>query len=354
MAKRLWLSVLLLLAIAARAWAGARDGRLDIYWIDVEGGAATLIVTPTGESVLIDAGNPGFRDPQRIVRVATELAGIRKLDHFITTHYHRDHYGGAATLSTLMPIGTVYNNGVFEGMPDDPGKEYFGFKCDQRVVLQPGDTISLRQLEKADQAATISLVCLGARQKFVVAGDDATDNTNLCASARMKDRDGSDNANSIVMLLSFGPFRFFDAGDLTWNREHDLVCPKNLVGEVDVYQVTHHGLDSSNNPLVLQSLRPTVAVMNNGFEKGCLPEVFATLQDTPSLEAIYQVHKNLRPDGATNNVPDEYIANKQDVSKCEGNHIELSVDPLGKSYMVRVSATGHERTYQTKKTSGKK
>ena len=164
----------------------------------------------------------------------------------------------------------------------------------------------------------------------------------------MKDRDGSDNANSVVALLSFGPFRFFDAGDLTWNREHDLVCPKNRVGEVDVYQVTHHGLDSSNNPLVLRALRPTVAVMNNGFRKGCLPEVFSTLKETSSLEGIYQVHKNLRPDGATNNVPDEFIANKEDDKNCKGNHIQLSVDPSGRSYTVSIPATDHEKRYETR------
>src|SRR5688500_8460365 len=103
----------------ANSLGGVKDGRLDIYWVDVEGGAATLIVTPTGESIMIDTGNPGFRDPQRIVKIATEIAGLRRLDHLVTTHYHRDHFGGASTVATLLPIGTVYDNGEFEGMPDD-------------------------------------------------------------------------------------------------------------------------------------------------------------------------------------------------------------------------------------------
>jgi hypothetical protein len=329
---------------------GARDGRLDLYWIDVEGGASTLIVTPLGESVLIDTGNPGFRDSQRIARVATEVAGIRRIDHLVITHYHGDHYGGASALSRLLPIGTVYDNGTFDGMPNDPGKDYFGFPCERRVVIQPGELIPLRKSENASDLA-VSLKCLGARQKFIEPAGTTADNTALCADARMKDRDGSDNANSVVMLLAFGPFRFFDAGDLTWNREHDLICPRNLVGEVDVYQVTHHGLDSSNNPLVLRALRPTVAVMNNGFQKGCLPEVFATLKETSSLLGVYQVHKNLRPDGQTNNVPDEFIANKENDKQCKGNHIELSVEPRGRSYYVRIPATGHERTYATRVTA---
>jgi hypothetical protein len=150
------------------------------------------------------------------------------------------------------------------------------------------------------------------------------------------------------MVVEFGGWRFFDAGDLTWNQEARLVCPKNLVGHVDVYQVTHHGLDSSNNPLVLQSLAPRVAIMNNGTRKGCLPEVFATLKETKSLRAIYQVHKNLREDGATNNVADEYIANKEADAACKGNYIKLSVSPDGKSYTVSIPANNHQREFATR------
>jgi hypothetical protein len=119
-----------------------------------------------------------------------------------------------------------------------------------------------------------------------------------------------------------------------------------LIGQVDVYQVTHHGLDSSNNPLVLRSLQPRVAVMNNGVTKGCLPEVAANLRDTPSIQAVYQVHKNLRPDGTTGNVPDEYIANRE--RECQGNYIKLSVAPDAQSYTVSLPANGHSRVFETK------
>ena len=336
------LTVLLLLT--ASALAGPADKRLDVYWIDVEGGAATLIVTPAGESVLIDTGNPGRRDPDRIVKVAGEIAGLKQLDHVVITHYHGDHFGGAITLCNLLPIKNLYDNGKFENMPDDPGKAYFDLKAEKKHVVKPGMALPLKQNKDA-KSPPLSFTFLGGKTQFIDPPASAADNATICADAREKERDGSDNANSLVMVVQFGNWRFFDAGDLTWNQEARLVCPKNLVGQVDVYQVTHHGLDSSNNPLVLRSLMPRVAIMNNGTTKGCLPEVFANLKDTPSLEAVYQVHKNLRPDGSTNNVPDEYIANLE--MACKGNYIKLSVAPDAKTYTVGIPANKHEQSYNT-------
>lgn len=334
----------LLVGWLSSAAAGPTDRRLDVYWIDVEGGAATLLVTPTGETILIDAGNPGRRDADRIVQVLTQVAGRRQIDHLVTTHFHGDHYGGAAVLSGLVPIKTVYDNGEFEGMPDRPDPTYWKFACERRVVLNPGDSLPVKQTEEAG-ATPLGIRCLGTRQQFIAAVEGVPENASICAEQRTKDRDGSDNANSVVLRVSFGDWRFFDAGDLTWNQESRLVCPRNLVGAVDVYQVTHHGLDASNNPVVLRSIQPRVAIMNNGTTKGCMPEVFETLQQTRSIQAVYQVHKNLRPDGTTNNVPDEYIANRE--RECRGHFIRLSVDPSGKSYTVAIPANRHERTFET-------
>lgn len=344
MSRSICFSLLVSSILTCSAWAEPADKRLDIYWIDTEGGAATLLVTPAGETVLIDTGNPGRRDPDRIVNAVTKVAGMQQIDHLIITHYHGDHFGGAITLATLLPIRNLYDNGQFENMPDNPGKAYFDLKAGHKHVIQPGEALELKQA--GEPAPKISLKFLGGKQKFIDPPADAPENATICAAAREKERDGSDNANSVVALVGFGGWKFFDAGDLTWNQEARLVCPKNLVGQVDVYQVTHHGLDSSNNPLVLRSLTPRVAVMNNGVTKGCLPEVFGNLKETASLEAIYQVHKNLRPDGATSNVADEFIANKEE--KCQGHYIKLSVAPDAKSYTVSIPAHGHERTYQTK------
>ncbi len=211
----LWMTCLVCLPQTAEA--GSADGRLDIYWIDVEGGAATLIITPQGESVLIDTGNPGRRDSQRIFDLAVNTAGLRKIDHLVTTHYHRDHFGGAAALSALLRVGVVYDNGEFPGGVERPDKDYLAFPADRRAVIEPGAEILLKPSPDASRPR-VSLRCLAARQQFAAPTEGTPENETICGDARSKARDGSDNANSIVLLLSLGDFQFFDAGDLTWSN----------------------------------------------------------------------------------------------------------------------------------------
>jgi beta-lactamase superfamily II metal-dependent hydrolase len=347
-AKLLMLTLILAAAVTVQAAV-----TLDIYWIDMEGGAGTLIVTPAGESILVDTGNPSRTNQQDSsaarIHAAAVVAGVSKIDYLILTHFHMDHFGGAADLAKLMPIGEVLDNGIPDHDPDGATNSqrflksiqpYRDFKAESRQVISPGQIIPLKQ---SSATAPLTFYCVGARKQFLPVPSNALPNA-FCSEGTEHAVDTTDNANSIVMLLKFGPFKFFLGGDLTWNMEGKLVCPSNLIGTVDLYQVDHHGLDLSNNPLLVRSLSPTVSVMSNGPRKGANPETLATLRSVPSLQTMWQIHRNTLG-GSNVNTDNQYIANLP--AKCEGNYIKCSVDSSGKSYTVSIPATGVSKTYAT-------
>jgi beta-lactamase superfamily II metal-dependent hydrolase len=347
MARRSFLVACLVWAVIPVLGYGAENERgLEIYFVDTEGGAATLIITPLGESVLIDCGNPGARDAERIHRVARE-AGLLAIDHLIITHWHLDHYGGVERLSQLMPIHHFYDRGIPQSLAEDPKnfplliQAYKRASHGKSTTLKPGVEIALKQREGAP---AVRLLCLCASGQVISEKAGAPENP-IARENQPQPDDPSDNARSLGFLLHFGDFRFLDLGDLTWNIEYKLVSPTNKIGLVDVYQSTHHGLPISNNPVVIRTVQPRVAVFNNGPRKGGDPGVIATLRRVPGIQAIYQVHRNVLA-GPQENTDPEFIANRDE--KCRGAGIQLAVAPDGKSYTVTVGGQGKPRRYETR------
>jgi competence protein ComEC len=348
MKKRLFIYVAVLVFVTLHATQAQRR-TLDIFYIDVEGGAATLIVTPAGESILVDAGWPGFggRDADRI-QAAMKQAGITEIDHLILTHYHTDHFGGIPELAKRVPVKNFYDHGPMSELAEDRdfASKYAAYRAaakDKTITLKPGDSIKLK---RATGLPPVTLQVLAAHREVRADKGMAGAKNPACATVALKDEDPTDNARSVAFLLRYGAFDFYDGGDLTWNIEQKLVCPANLIGEVDLYQVTHHGLNTSNNIALLQSVKPTVAIMNNGPRKGGSADTIEALRKLPSLKALYQGHRNVALT-AEQNVAEEFIANVDD--KNDAAHmITVAVDAGKKSFTVSNQRTGKSQTFPVK------
>src|SRR4051812_17951527 len=340
----MFMKTILLLGLLSFGPLFGATKNLEIYWIDAEGGAATLIVAPSGESMLVDTANrtPDDRDAKRIM-AAAQMAGLKKIDILLTTHFHGDHIGAMAALAKLIPIEMYMDHGpsVELSRPQVAAsyKAYEELSAGKRKSLKAGDRIPLKGVEvdvitSAGEAITKALKGGGAKNA-------------ACADFKEHPPEQDpDNDQSVGFVLKFGKFDFIDMGDLTWNYEQKLVCPNNLVGAVDVYQTTHHGLDRSNSPQFIWAIHPTVAVMNNGPRKGGQASVFETLRKSPGLEDIWQGHLALGTARETN-TDEKMIANLEPTAECKGNLLKLSVAPDGKYTMTNLR-TGFSKTYQSK------
>jgi hypothetical protein len=317
---------------------------LHIYWIDVEGGGATLIITPAGESILVDAGWNLDRDASRIYDVASKVAGVRDIDYFVATHWHADHYGGAIKLSQRMPIKRFYGNGPFpENVADDPAFPtlmplYRALVDGNSITLNAGARLPIRQ---AGRGPELQVQVLAASRK--VAGHSDTPNA-VCGETENPGPDPSQNADSIALLFRYGNFTFFDGGDLTRAVEEHLVCPGNLVGTVELFQIDHHGFDLSNSPVLIHSIHPRVVVVNNGPLKGAEPKTMKTLFSTPSVESVWQIHRNLQA-GKQINTSSVFIANQQAEGDGKAEFIQASAEPDGR-FSVQIGTSGTRRSYR--------
>jgi beta-lactamase superfamily II metal-dependent hydrolase len=333
---RITLTTLLVLLLCAPARAAKT---LQVYFIDVEGGQATLFVSPSGESLLVDTGWPdaGGRDADRIVSAA-HLAGVKQIDYLVVTHYHMDHVGGVPQLAARIPIRTFVDHGssVESGPEADQLVAAYKSVRDNGKYLpaKPGVVIPIRGI------VVQALTAAGSEIAKPLPGAGAPN--PLCAGAKRKDHDPSENAQSIGMLITYGKFRMIDLGDLTWNKELGLACPDNKIGTIDVYLSTHHGLDLSGAPPLVHALHPLVAIMNNGAKKGGSIEAWQTVHSSPGLEDIWQLHYALEA-GKANNAPEAFIANLEE--NCQGNWIKLSAEPDGK-FTVTNGRNGKTKTYK--------
>jgi beta-lactamase superfamily II metal-dependent hydrolase len=306
---------------------------LQIEAIDVEGGAATLYITPEHRSLLIDTGwtaNFGATNPDSAQRIiaAARRHGLSKLDYVLITHYHHDHVGALPELLSQFPVGTVLDHGPNREVPasDVPAamapfqtpalysKYVEAIRGHDHRTLKPGDSIEIGSLHLTavtSDGATIDHPLPGAGGTIAE-----------CANMQPMERNGGEeNARSLGVVLTFGQARIAAFGDLTWNMEQKLVCPQDKVGPVDLFIVTHHGSNFSNSPAMLHALQPRVAIMDNGARKGADVETFETVSKAPRLKRLWQLHLAERSD-AKNNVPEAYIAN---LSATSDQHHSLQI-----------------------------
>jgi competence protein ComEC len=306
----------LALVVGSGAAAAAQNsgGALNIYYIDTEGGQSTLFVAPSGESLLVDTGNAGERDLSRIAD-ALKTAGVSRIDHMWTTHFHGDHVGAMLELAKQFPIQHFYDHGT----PNPKDRivsaafitSYTELSQGKRTIVKPGDKVKMTGLDITTVASANTFI----RTNLTGGGRPNT----ACADVKPMDESGyfdPDNGESAGFILSYGKFRTADLGDLTWNGEIDLMCPTNRIGTVDVYLTSHHGLEKSGSPALVYALQPRVAVMNNGTRKGGDANTFKVLAASPGLEDLWQLHWAYN--AGLENSPAMFIANMDDNATIAG------------------------------------
>lgn len=329
-------------ATAKGAFAATAGKDLKIYFIDVEGGQSTLFVTPAGDSLLVDTGWPGKngRDADRIV-AAAKNAGIGKIDYVVITHYHTDHVGGVPQLVERIPVGTFIDHGPLRETNDAPTvqghdayEKVLASGKYKHIVAQPGSVLPVRGMRAVVVSADGAIIAKSL-------GGAGRSNAGPCRATPKYPVDETENRRSVGVLITFGKLRILDLGDLTHDEEVKLMCPVNKLGKIDIYIVSHHGWDQSSSPALVWGIAPRVAIMDNGAKKGGTPLVWDTIEKSPGLRALWQLHYS-DEGGERHNVAPDYIANLDGPDA--GNYIEVTAEPSG-SFSLFNSRTGRSKGY---------
>jgi beta-lactamase superfamily II metal-dependent hydrolase len=327
------------LVLAAPSAQQPADKTLDVYFIDVEGGHATLYVSPSGESMLVDAGYPGFegRDAARIA-AAVKDAALTHIDYLVVTHYHSDHVGGVPQLAQRVPIRTFVDHGPTSESGNQAAlyETYVQMRNKgAHLPVRAGDRIPVNGL------AVQVLASAGGLLSVPLEGGGGPN--PLCADFKPMKDETSDDAHSVGTLVTHGRFRLINLGDLSWNQEYGLVCPTNRVGTVDVLLASQHGDDEAGSATFVHAIRPRVAVTNNGPKKAVVQPIIRTLRASPGIEDVWQLHQSFL--GTQENVDESFIAN---IGEADAGHwLKLSARADG-SFTMTNGRSGITRTYSAR------
>lgn len=337
----LWTAIILFAcAFQCSPASAAAERALRVYFVDVEGGQATLFVTPEGKSLLIDTGWPGNhgRDAERIVAVAKD-AGVSKIDYVLITHYHDDHVGGAPQLAAKIPIGTFIDHGVNRETDGNSPKLYDAYQAlldsgkHNHIVAKPGDKLPIKGIDV--QAITADGVMLAKPLTGAGQANPACKDFSPAA-------DNTENPRSLGTLITFGKLKILDLGDLTADKEKELMCPVNRIGHVDIYVASHHGLFQSGSAALVYAIAPRVAIVDNGEKKGGSPSALDIMKSSPGLEATWQMHYSA--EAGASNAPAERLANLQGPDT--GNYLKLTAQS-DSSFSVFNSRTKATKQYSS-------
>lgn len=339
MGMRFVMLAVCLLTLVASLHAAQKP--LEIYFVDVEGGQATLFVTPAGQSLLIDTGWPenDHRDADRIA-AAAKIAKIKKIDYVLITHYHDDHVGGVPQLVDRIPVGAFIDHGPNRETGAKPDSLYSNYQKasagSNHLSVKPGDKLPLKGIDGVVVTADGNVI----DQSLAGAGQP----NSACSGVEQKRADQSENARSLGVVLTFGKLKIVDLGDLTWNKELELVCPSNKIGKAAIYIVSHHGLAASSSPAFVHGIQPRVAIMDNASTKGGAPAAWDIIKTSPGLEDLWQLHVSAAG-GKEHNAADSFIANVTETDT--GHYLRLTAHEDGR-FEVFNPRTNYSKKYAAK------